>query len=110
MWIIAAVALIVLAVAVPLLIRTSSLPPPVKRSPTQHLEDRKAAIYENLRDLHGEYRMGKLSDEDYQQTKRDLQKELAGVLREIERVIAGEAPAEPEAQADSADQATGTAG
>ena len=30
---------------------------------------RKASIYENLRDLQFEYRLGKLSDDDYQRTK-----------------------------------------
>ena len=30
--------------------------------------------------------LGKLSDEDYQQTKKDLQKELAAVLAEVDRV------------------------
>src|SRR5437762_11792989 len=59
-------------------------PEPV--SPFQHLDERKAAIYENLRDLQFEYRVGKLSDQDYQQTKRDLQRELAGVMAEIDRV------------------------
>ncbi len=83
------VLLVVLAFALPLLIRPSDLPPPEPASPTRHLEDRKAAIYENLRDLQGEYRMGKLSDADYKQTKLDLQKELAGVLAEIERVESG---------------------
>lgn len=81
--------LVLLAFAMPLVIRPSDLPPPEPASPTQHLEDRKATIYENLRDLQGEYRMGKLSDADYQQTKQDLQKELAGVLAEIERVESG---------------------
>ena len=84
------IVLIVFAVAAPLLIRATALPQPEPESPTRHLEDRKAAIYENLRDLQGEYRMGKLSDDDYQQTKVDLQKELAGVLTEIERVESGE--------------------
>jgi hypothetical protein len=68
-----------------LTIRTKDLPPLDPVSPTQHLEDRKAQIYENLRDLQFEYRVGKLSDEDYQQTKLGLQKELAGVLGEIEK-------------------------
>ena len=53
-------------------------------SPIQHLEDRKYAIYDNLRDLQFEYRLGKLSDDDYQQTKQALQKELAVVLAETE--------------------------
>lgn len=78
--------LVVFAFVAPLFIRPSDIPPPEPPSPTQHLEDRKAIIYENLRDLQGEYRMGKLSDDDYQQTKLDLQKELAGVLAEIEKI------------------------
>jgi rRNA maturation endonuclease Nob1 len=53
----------------------------------QHLEDRKQAIYDNLRDLQFEYRLGKLSDEDYQQTKQALQRELAGVLAEMEATV-----------------------
>jgi hypothetical protein len=69
-------------------IRTKDLPEPEPESPFQHLDDRKAAIYENLRDLQFEYRLGKLSDEDYQSTKRDLQKELAGVLAEVDRIKA----------------------
>lgn len=83
------IAVVVLVVAVTLFftltIRTKDLPPPDPVSPTQYLEDRKAQIYENLRDLQFEYRVGKLSDEDYQQTKLGLQKELAGVLGEIEK-------------------------
>ena len=43
-------------------------------------------IYENLRDLQFEYRVGKLSDADYQPTKVGLQKELAGVLAEIDKL------------------------
>ncbi len=69
-----------------LLVRTKDLPEPEPVSPFQHLDERKAAIYENLRDLQFEFRVGKLSDQDYQQTKQDLQKELAGVLAEIDRL------------------------
>lgn len=81
-----------------LTIRTKDLPPPDPVSPTQYLDDRKAQIYENLRDLQFEYRVGKLSDADYQQTKLGLQKELAGVLSEIEKFGTGQAqpaPVEP---------------
>ena len=67
-------------------VRAKDLPEPEPVSPFQHLDERKAAIYENLRDLQFEYRVGKLSDEDYQQTKKDLQKELAGVLAEVDRI------------------------
>ncbi|HLN02259.1 MAG TPA: hypothetical protein VK335_23425 [Bryobacteraceae bacterium] len=78
-------------------VRAKDLPQPEPVSPFQHLDERKAAIYENLRDLQFEYRVGKLSDQDYQQTKLDLQKELATVMAEIDRVkaeiAAGKIPA-----------------
>jgi rRNA maturation endonuclease Nob1 len=88
----------VLAVAVIafiLVVRQKDLPPPETEDPFAHLDERKAAIYENLRDLQFEYRVGKLSETDYQKTKQDLQKELAGVLAEVDRVsaaLAGQAP------------------
>jgi hypothetical protein len=67
-------------------VRPRDLPVPEPESPFQHLDERKVAIYENLRDLTFEYRVGKLSDADYQSTKQDLQKELAGVLGEVDRL------------------------
>jgi hypothetical protein len=70
-----------------LFIRTKDIPEPVPTSPIQHLEDRKRAIYENLRDLQFEFRLGKLSDEDYGQTKQALQRELATVLAETEATL-----------------------
>ncbi len=83
-----AIVLVVFAMALPLLVRDAALPRPEPVSPTRHLEEKKATIYENLRDLQGEYRMGKLSDDDYQQTKIELQKELATVLADIDKVLA----------------------
>jgi hypothetical protein len=96
-----AVVIVVIAVTLffTLTIRTKDLPPPDPVSPTQHLEDRKARIYENLRDLQFEYRVGKLSDEDYQQTKLGLQKELAAVLAEIETFGTGPVQKPPEVKA-----------
>lgn len=67
-------------------IRPQDVPEPAPVSPIAHLEDRKHAIYDNLRDLQFEYRLGKLSDADYQQTKQSLQKELAVVLAEMETI------------------------
>jgi len=89
----AAVLLIAVTVLFTFSIRAKDMPAPEPLSPTRHLEERRAAIYENLRDLQFEYRVGKLSDADYQQTKVGLQKELAGVLGEIERVNSGAPPA-----------------
>jgi len=79
-----AAALVVGVLLYTLFIRAQDVPPPEPVSPLAHLEDRKAVIYDNLRDLQFEYRVGKLSDEDYQRTKISLQKELAVVLGEME--------------------------
>ena len=80
----AAILLTLAALSFPLFVRPKDVPEPLPVSPVQHLEDRKQAIYDNLRDLQFEYRLGKLSDDDYRQTKLALQKELAGVLAEME--------------------------
>jgi hypothetical protein len=71
-----------------LFIRLRDIPKPAPVSPFKHLEERKAAIYENLRDLQFEYRLDKLSDQDYQTTKLELQKELAKVMAETDRIKA----------------------
>lgn len=86
-----------------LAVRTRDLPEPAPPSPAQHLEERKAAIYDSLRDLQFEFRLGKLSEADYQETKAGLQKELAEVAAEIERLNgpapSGKAEAAPPAAA-----------
>ena len=74
------------------LVRQKDLPEAAPALPYAHLEARKTAIYDNLRDLQFEYRVGKLSDADYQTTKTGLQAELATILAEIDR-IKGESPA-----------------
>lgn len=79
-----AVLLAVGALGFVIMVREKDVPEAPPPSPTKHLEERKAQIYDNLRDLQFEYRVGKLSDEDYQKTKLDLQKELAKVLAEID--------------------------
>ena len=84
--------LAVVVLAFVLRVRPQDLPPAEKPSPFAHLDERKAAIYENLRDLQFEYRVGKLSDSDYQNTKTDLQKQLASVLAEVDRLKAGIGP------------------
>jgi hypothetical protein len=84
----AAVALVVGTLLFTLFVRSQDVPEAPVVSPTAHLEERKAQIYENLRDLQFEFRLGKLSDADYQKTKVDLQRELAKVLAEIDAVPA----------------------
>jgi len=82
----AAVVLVVGTLLFTLFVRSQDVPETPAVSPTAHLEERKAQIYENLRDLQFEFRLGKLSDADYQKTKIDLQRELAKVLAEIDAV------------------------
>ena len=90
-----------------LFVRAQDLPEVAPASPGQHLESRKAAIYENLRDLQFEYRVGKLSDEDYQRTKKDMQAELAVVLAEMDRLQGKGAAAAPKAPVTAAAPDTG---
>ena len=84
-----------------LFVRPGAIPPTEALSPTAHLEERKATIYENLRDLNFEYRLGKLSDADYEKTKTGLQNELAKVMAGIDQIVGKTgrpaAPAEPTA-------------
>ena len=82
----AAVVLVMGTLLFTLFVRSQDVPEAPAVSPTAHLEERKAQIYENLRDLQFEFRLGKLSDADYQKTKVDLQRELAKVLAEIDAV------------------------
>jgi hypothetical protein len=97
--IIALTCLIAIAViAFVLMVRPQDLPDVEPPSPFRHLDERKASIYENLRDLQFEYRVGKLSDADYQHTKQDLQRELAAVMAEVDKLKAqlnGNATAAP---------------
>src|SRR5882672_6124456 len=84
--VVALVAVVAVTLLYTLFVRAKDIPPPDPVSPTKHLDERKAAVYENLRDLQFEYRVGKLSDVDYAQTKLALQKELAVVVAEIEKM------------------------
>lgn len=108
MIVIAAAALALGALAIVLLVRPSDLPPPEPVSPVAHLEQRRKTVYDNLRDLQFEYRLGKLSDGDYQEAKKLLQQELAELTAAIEggRTDVGgsriQAPASPAATATSA--------
>lgn len=51
-----------------------------------YLDERKEAVYENLRDLSFEHKAGKLSDDDYEQQRRGLESEAAVILAEMEEI------------------------
>ena len=61
------------------------------KSRLAYLQERKDAVYENLRDLNFEYKAGKLSEADYEGLRNSLESEAAGILAEIERLEAAEA-------------------
>ncbi len=92
MFIASSIALFALVLLLVFWVRPSDLPAGPPPNPAAHLEERKAAIYENLRDLTFEFRLGKLSDADYEKSKLGLQEELARVMAEIDS-LAGAAPA-----------------
>ena len=54
------------------------------------LQERKEAVYENLRDLNFDFRAGKLPDSDFQNMKRSLEDEAAEILAEIATLDHGE--------------------
>lgn len=56
------------------------------------LLDRKTMIYGNLRDLEFEYKMGRLSDYDFQQLGAGYRNEAAGILKRLDNLSASEKP------------------
>lgn len=87
--------LISAVLALVLFIRPAAIPPSETLPPTAHLEERKAAIYENMRDLNFEFRLGKLSEADYEKSKQALEKQLAKVNAEIASLSGKARPAPP---------------
>ncbi len=96
MFLASSIALLALVLLLVFWVRPSDLPADPPPNPAAYLEERKAAIYDNLRDLTFEYRLGKLSDSDYEKSKLGLQEELARVMAEIDALTsAAPAPAKP---------------
>ncbi|MGB8524966.1 MAG: hypothetical protein WCD43_18530 [Candidatus Acidiferrales bacterium] len=59
------------------------------RTKLDQLMERRDAIYENLRDLRFEYRAGKFSEADYEETKQLLEIEAARVLADMDTLTGG---------------------
>ena len=47
---------------------------------------KKETVYENIKDLDFEYKMGKLSDDDYQGLRSDYEQQAFALMREIEQI------------------------
>ncbi len=56
----------------------------VEKTRVDYLEERREAIYENLRDLNFEYLAGKHPEQDFEVQRAGLEDEAAGVLLEID--------------------------
>jgi len=59
------------------------------RTKLDQLMERRDTIYDNLRDLRFEYRAGKFSEKDYEETKQLLEIEAARVLAEMDTLTGG---------------------
>jgi hypothetical protein len=59
------------------------------RTKLDQLMERRDAIYENLKDLRFEYRAGKFSEADYEETKHSLEVEAAKVLADMDELTGG---------------------
>ena len=57
-----------------------------EKSRLELLEERKAVLYENLRDLHFEHRAGKYRDEEYTAERDTLEGEAAAIVAEMEQI------------------------
>jgi hypothetical protein len=53
-------------------------------SPLKRLLRKKERIYENIKDLEFEYKMGKLSEGDYERLREEFSQEAYQIMREIE--------------------------
>ena len=67
---------------------------PVTETEMDRLLDRKTVVYGNLRDLEFEYKMGRLSESDFQQLGAAYKKEAAGILQRLDNLSASENPNE----------------
>src|SRR5665647_416812 len=76
---IAAVLLAIGALLFTLVIRRSDLPEAAGGSPAGYLDEKQRTFNENLGDLQFEHRVGKLSDADFEEARKILQREFAGV-------------------------------
>jgi len=99
-----AVACVLLAIATIIFVfgvRPESSDSAPHRTKLDQLMERRDAIYENLRDLRFEYRAGKFSEKDYDDTKQLLEIEAARVLADMD-VLTGGSPTPATRQAASA--------
>ena len=81
---------ICIALTVAIVVYVFSVPQAITAGPEatrlSFLQERKDAVYENLRDLNFEYKAGKVGNDDYSSLKNSLEAEAAGILAEMARL------------------------
>ena len=81
---IAACALLTVALAVFIFYPERRVTAQREKSRLEFLEERKAVLYDNLRDLSFEHRAGKYRDDEYAAERATLEAEAATVIAEME--------------------------
>lgn len=76
---------IVLYIAWPLLQESSATSEDLEPGELERLEERKEQLVADLKDVEMDFRMGKLSNEDYERLKGDLEYKAIEILQEIEK-------------------------
>jgi hypothetical protein len=77
---------VVVAVVVAGPLRRGAGPGPVVDDRREALEAAKQAKYREIRDAELDFRMGKLSEEDYAKTDGELRAQAIEILKELDRV------------------------
>jgi hypothetical protein len=85
-----AIAIVVLAAVVAVVIagplRRGPRPEHASDDRREALEAAKEAKYREIRDAELDYRMGKLSEEDFEVTDRELRAQAIGILQQIDKL------------------------
>src|SRR5882724_1003057 len=75
------------AICIPLFRKEDSLESAIiEETEWDLLQRKKEVILGNIQDLDFEYKCGKLSEEDYQKVRNEMNQEAAHVLHEIDRI------------------------
>ena len=86
----------------PLFVKASdeSAGPPTETD-ADYLVSRKTAVYRNIKELEFEYKMGRLTESDFQQLETEYKGEAAEILQKLDALNAPVTKQEPNGKADA---------
>jgi hypothetical protein len=102
------IAVVALIVAAPL--RGGAPPPAAGETRRAELEAAKQAKYREIRDAQLDHRMGKLSDDDYRATDRELRAQAIAILEQLDQLDAARPPCATDGSASGRQGAPAGAG